>query len=151
MRLVLRPLLVLALALGAAGCASRSSSGLPPLPSDSRVTRPGPDVPRDRAAYSGQWTGKWDGQQDTVLVVEEIRGGEAQVLVGWAAAPALGLESPGYARYRGEFAGDALVVRTFRLVPPATLTYRMRPDGNLDARFERGSATSQATLTRVRS
>jgi hypothetical protein len=113
------------------------------------MASPGADVPRNRAAFAGHWKGQWDGKHDTALVVEEIRGTEAQVLVGWASATPLGLESPGYARDRGQFTGDTLQVRSPRFVPPVILTYKMNPDGTLDARYERGSATSRATLTRV--
>jgi hypothetical protein len=134
--------------LAAVGCASQSG-GLPPLPSDTRMVSPASGVPRDRAAFAGHWVGKWDGKHDTALVVEEVQPTEAQVLVGWASAPALGLESPAFVRHKAEFADGALRVRVFRLVPPATLTYWMKADGNLDARYERGSTTRQATLTRV--
>jgi hypothetical protein len=52
------------------------------LPPDLRVIRPGAGVPAEWAAFSGVWTGQFDGGRATVLVVEEVGARDATVAYG---------------------------------------------------------------------
>ena len=52
-----------------------------PLPEDINIVAPPADLPREIAAFSGKWAGKWDGVQDCVLIVEEINDKEAKIIL----------------------------------------------------------------------
>jgi hypothetical protein len=52
------------------------------LPPDLRVIRPGGGVPAEWAAFSGVWSGQFDGGRAHVLVVEEVGARDATVAYG---------------------------------------------------------------------
>jgi hypothetical protein len=52
-----------------------------PLPTDIHIVTPPADLPREIAAFSGKWTGKWDGVLASVLIVEEINDTEAKIIL----------------------------------------------------------------------
>ena len=52
-----------------------------PLPKDINIVAPPADLPKEIAAFSGKWTGKWDGVQKAVLIVEEINEKEAKIVL----------------------------------------------------------------------
>jgi len=52
----------------------------------------------------------------------------------------------GFSRLKGTFGGSTLVVKSPR---PATVTYRMRPDGKLDALYEWQGGVGRAVMTKV--
>lgn len=59
-----------------------------PLPTDVRVVPPEAAVPQQLAAFSGKWSGVWDGILHHILVVEEITPPHAAVIVyAWGTAP----------------------------------------------------------------
>jgi|GEM_PF-993618 len=126
-------------ALPLAGCAMVS------LPSDVRIIPPGPGIPTEVAAYSGKWQGVWDEMLDHILVVEEINGKEATVVYAWGDSQAWRM-SRGFNRVKGAFDGATLIVKTAR---PATVTYRMRPDGKLDAKYEWQGGVARAVMTKA--
>ncbi len=52
-----------------------------PLPDDIKIAAPAKDVPKDIAAFSGVWEGKWTvSVAEAALVVEEINSKEAKVI-----------------------------------------------------------------------
>ena len=52
-----------------------------PLPDDIKIAAPAADVPKDIAAFSGAWEGKWGiYSTEAALVVEEINSKEAKVI-----------------------------------------------------------------------
>ena len=52
-----------------------------PLPDDIKIAAPAADVPKDIAAFSGAWEGKWPiTGSEAALVVEEINSKEAKVI-----------------------------------------------------------------------
>jgi len=51
-----------------------------PLPPDIKIVPPSFDVPQEIAAFSGKWTGLWEGYFNSILIVEEITSTEAKVL-----------------------------------------------------------------------
>lgn len=118
-----------------------------PMPGDLRVVVPSSDVPADRAALSGVWVGKWDNILDTGLAVEEIAAsGSIRAVYAWGVASAWNINQPGWTRAPGE---SGLVVAT-GLAP---VTYRLRPDGRLDAAFfgrqQSGTVMFRTMMTRV--
>ena len=60
---------------------STETSERVPLPKDIHIVAPAPDLPREIAAFSGKWTGKWEGVQDSILIVEEINEVEARIIL----------------------------------------------------------------------
>jgi hypothetical protein len=127
-----------------------SGTATPPsmasLPSDVRLVPPDATVPQQLAAFSGKWSGVWDGILAHVLVVEEIIPPGAVVIYAWGKAPQWRIDRSGWGRVHGEFVEGVLKLSLRR---PATVLYRLQPDGTLDATYESGSGISRATLTRV--
>jgi len=83
-------------------------AGTVPLPPDIKIAAPDPDVPPQRAAYLGKWTGTWDGILPTVLVVERVTAGSAETIYAWGVAPRWKISSPGWVRTTGQFANGVL-------------------------------------------
>ena len=122
--------------------AARSGPGVP-LPPDVRVVR-GEDVPLARAAFVGKWYGLWDGQVEHILVVQDVSASGASVIYAWGET-ASGVKE-GFVRVNGHFDGDLLVLMLSR---PATVKYRMRPDGKLDGQFNAGMNRSTSVLSKM--
>jgi hypothetical protein len=118
-----------------------------PLPSDVRIVPPEPTMPQQLAAFSGTWSGVWDGLLPHVLVVEEIVPPHAVVIYAWGTAPQWQVTQPGWSRVRGAFVEGALKLS---LRGPATAMYRLQPDGTLDATYEWAGGISRAHLTWVK-
>jgi hypothetical protein len=146
---------------------SQGPSGLPgdstsaPLPTDLRVVPPGPGIPRDEAAFSGRWAGRWKGSGESVLdeglphllVVEEIARDERFLTSGtgvigifaWGGSSRWGV-FPGWSRVRGVFERGVLHLT---LPGRGRATYRMAIDGTLDATYESAEfGVMRATLSR---
>lgn len=118
-----------------------------PLPSDVHIVSPAPGVPREVAAFSGKWTGVWDGILDHILVVEDVATTDATVIYAYGTAGIWQINRPGWTRVKGAFVDGALRISLPR---PATVTYRMRPDGTLDGIYEWSGGTSRAKMTRMK-
>lgn len=58
-----------------------------PLPKDINIVAPPADLPREIAAFSGKWTGRWDGVLYSVLIVEEINDKEAKIILSQRTYP----------------------------------------------------------------
>lgn len=97
-----------------------------PVPPDLKVVPPSSDIPQDRAAFSGIWVGKW-GNLDTALVVEELATSGARIVYAWGTNA--NVPRAGWTRLNAEFAGSELRFTANN----GTFSYRMRPDGKLDA------------------
>jgi len=112
----------------------------PELPPDARVIRPAPDVPADRAGFSGKWSGTFDNGIQALVLVEQVLADEA-VLV-WAGGGLI--DRPAWERQKATFREDTLVYRS----PGGTIgIYRPQPDGTLLATItNRNGKTFQATL-----
>jgi hypothetical protein len=128
-----------------------SGSAMPPsvapLPSDVRIVPPVAAVPKQLAAFSGKWSGVWDGILPHVLVVEEITPPHAVVIYAWGTAPQWQTAQPGWSRVQGEFVEGVLKLSLRR---PATAMYRLQPDGTLDATYAWAGGLSRANLTPVK-
>src|SRR5262249_6556524 len=80
-----------------------------PLPDDVKITPPGANVPADLAGFAGAWTGIWDGEICTALVVEELfANGVARVVYSRGTADTLKLYQPRYWRATGRIADGVL-------------------------------------------
>jgi hypothetical protein len=70
-----------------------------PLPADVKLTLPGTNVPADLARFAGAWTGVWDGDVCSALVVEEVfANGVARVVYSRGTSEALKIRQPRYWR-----------------------------------------------------
>lgn len=120
-----------------------------PLPETVRIVPPNPDVPPELAAFSGKWVGRWDGELDHILVVEEVRSTHASVIYAYGAAGSWGINMPEWTRERGQFEDGGLTLSrvgpTSGIRRDATVTYRLRPDGSLE-----GSLRWSGGLARIR-
>ncbi|RYF18810.1 MAG: hypothetical protein EOO30_01985 [Comamonadaceae bacterium] len=106
------------------------------LPADLSVTPPGPEVPPQRAAFSGGWRGWGCGgfECDVALVVEQIRGDEASVVYALASA------STDYSvRVPARFVSEGKELHA-TLPNGSTLQFRMRPDRHVDYLWRDGAA-----------
>ena len=116
-----------------------------PLPADLQIIPPGPDVPAERAAFSGVWSGRWEGTLDTALVVQQIAQPEVSTVYAWGVAPSWNIHRAGWVRARARFAGSELHVQTSVLI-----IYRMQPDGRLSGEFlGTGFTPTRGVLTKV--
>ncbi|MEM7222655.1 MAG: isoaspartyl peptidase/L-asparaginase [Pseudomonadota bacterium] len=118
-----------------------------PLPDELEVRPPGPEVPSERAAYSGTWAGLWSGWMTTMLVVEEITPDGATVVFARGPQEDWGFEEGYWTRAPAVFVNGALRF-DFQEIEGA-ITYRLRPDGKLEATYRdsRGT-TDKAIMTR---
>jgi hypothetical protein len=58
-----------------------------PLPKEIVIKAPSPELPKEIAAFSGKWKGKWDGQVDFIVVVTEINSEKAEITYANAEYP----------------------------------------------------------------
>lgn len=127
-----------------------------PLPKNMRIIPPGPDVSRERAAFSGIWSGVWVGGSPVshVLVVEEIRPDRVVVIFGsgWGfdpRFPANHFFPPTWTRWAGRFSGTTLYLGLDRswVGPTPRVAYHFVSDDALVATFD---SRIGATMRRVR-
>jgi hypothetical protein len=136
------------------------STGIP-LPTDLHVVSPDPDIPRDEAAFSGRWAGRWRGHEESManeglphlLIVEEITrddrfltsGRRVAGVFAWGGSSRWGV-FPGWSRVSGVFERGILKIM---LPGGGRATYRMGIDGTLDATYESADfGVMRATLSR---
>lgn len=118
-----------------------------PLPGNVRIVPAAPSIPPHLAAYLGKWSGTWDGIMPTVLVVERVTPTTAETIYAWGAAPRWHIAESGWVRVVGRFTDGAL---RLSLPLPATVTYRLLPDGTLDATYVWHGYRSRARMVRVK-
>ena len=127
--------------------ASATSPSMASLPSNVRIIPPEATVFQQLAAFSGKWSGVWDGTLHHILVVEEITPPHAVVIYSLGHRTPVAVAQPGWDQVQGEFVDGALKLSLRR---PATVMYRLQPDGTLDATYEWAGGISRANLMRVR-
>lgn len=115
-----------------------------PIPANLRIVPPSPEIPTDRAAFSGVWAGRWGNVLDTALAVQEITASGVSAVYSWGVAPQWEIRQSGWSQIQGTFVGSVLQFRGCG----GTILYRMRPDGRLDAECQR-QETVRAILTKV--
>jgi hypothetical protein len=120
----------------------------PVLPKDVNIISPGSDLPVSIRDFSGTWSGVWDGILDNVLVVEKIDDDlKVEAIYSWGVAYQWNLNQPGWRRYRGKIDRQNLVLtdETNKI----TITYRLNPDGNLDATYQRPGIFSRCIMRKM--
>ena len=88
------------------GCASTA-----PLPENINIVPPSQDLPPEIAAFSGIWKGKWQGYQETILIVESIDIKKARVIISFGLAG--GYEPRYYHRTARVVDGPAIILDFF--------------------------------------
>lgn len=114
----------------------------PPLPANVAIVPPATDVPPGEQAFSGRWRGYWDGYIEHTLVVERVTTDGADIVYAFGAFSNI---AAGWSRHHGVWDGGALSVVMPR---PATVTYRLEPDGSIAATYRWSGGTSNARLVR---
>jgi hypothetical protein len=113
-----------------------------PRPQVVKISPPGKNVPKSQAALSGMWAGTWSQGYGAGLIVEYINSAGFTVIYSWGTSEWF---NKGWARTSGRFVDGKLHVK----VRGATVTYRMRTDGMLDAEWSNGFNEAYATLTKI--
>ena len=121
-----------------------------PLPADVKLTAPGTNVPPDLARFAGTWSGTWDGDICTALVVEEVfANGVARVVYSRGTAEALKLYQPRYWRATARITDGVLRFKLTTLARP-DFEYRLQSDTSTLAGTARpGTVDRKASMTRV--
>ena len=118
-----------------------------PLPSDATVTPPTSDVPAGIAAFSGTWSGHWNGSElPHVLVVQRIEpSGAARIVYAYSAYAPWNISRPNASRHVAKIEGGKLKAT---LSNGAEVTYWL--DGpTLKGEYLRGSQITPITMQRV--
>ena len=144
----------LLLAVILSGCSAGEKINLPP---NIHIVAPGPGVPKELAAFSGKWTGAWVARsqsrqrsRDHVLIVEEIRGTTANVVMAWGAG--FQIEDtvnrmPAWLRVTGRFVDGVLRINFPAL--GVIVTYRMVSNDTIDGSLEQKGDRFTARMTRT--
>ena len=118
-----------------------------PLPQDMKIVPPDPNLPLGIKTLSGKWFGVWDGILQHVLVVEQINPPSVTAIYAYGSAPSWNINNPSYSRLQGEIEPGMLRLTLRRTA--ATVTYRIQPDGTLDATYETRSGILRAKMRRM--
>jgi hypothetical protein len=107
------------------------------------IEPPGADVPSSKARWSGKWAGWACRNQacDARLIVEKVTSAGAAIIYGFASESV----KPVTARLEATFVGEQLEA-TFR--DGATVAYRMRPEGDIEVYYRKGSHWYAGVLSR---
>ena len=97
--------------VGLTGCATMQGTvGVAPLPNDTNIIPPSPDLPKNIAGFSGKWVGNWihrtGNNQEIILVVEEVWDKSARILYSWGVNPNAIHSSAGYFRQTSQITSD---------------------------------------------
>jgi hypothetical protein len=120
-----------------------------PLPDDTKIRLPAPYVVIELQPFSGRWVGLADrGRVAAGLVVEELRPPVARVIVSLF-SDGVGRTWRRDAQIQGE--GEALTLIVEEIDGgPASIRYRLQPDGTVFMRFDNGTGRlTTMTLRRV--
>lgn len=120
----------------------KTDAPLPPAPVT--IIQPGPEITPQLAALSGAWFGRWDGQMDHILIVEEIST-EEKITAIYSFGKGFGF-NPGWFRATGKFAEGEL--QLFRRGATPFATYQMR-GGTLKAVYQSNGMRSEASMKKV--
>ncbi len=125
-----------------------------PLPSNPKIVAPEGSVPLEVAAFSGKWTGMWEGKLNSTLVVRKIhaangKGGyKAEGIYSWGAYPSWGITRADYKEWEGEIKDGRLEFQ----MGQADLRYTFSKEPNaLDGFYvRRAQPATMGTFTRVK-
>ena len=100
-------LLAILAIFGLTACATMQGGGQNlPLPNDISIVPPSPDLPKDLAAFSGKWAGRWSHGIDAMMIFEKIDKTEAVVLYSWGDNNAQGIKA-GFDRKKCQIISDS--------------------------------------------
>jgi hypothetical protein len=103
-------------------------SGGAALDSSVIITPPGSKVPKKYAAFSGIWTGTWDGVQDAKLAVRSVApNGSVTVTYAWGD---MGDMNPGIVDGKGRINANG-TMKLDRLPNGINVSFAMQQDGTL--------------------
>lgn len=133
-----------------ADASSTKLTGLPanvPLPGDLIVGVPAEAMKPEIARWYGAWSGKWGGQLDSVVIVEQLDAdGTGQVVYAWADHIPWNI-TRGWTREQVTIEGDTMTLDRFQ--NGAQASFKFRGDGALGGLYERkGRSGSYGTFTR---
>jgi len=121
-----------------------------PLPDDIKIAAPAADVPKDIAAFSGAWEGKWGAYTEAALVVEEINSKEAKVIycegeqTGFYPAPA------SCERYKAAVTPENFQIE-FGPIEKIRFTFSMQNNLNqVKGTFKAPGGTDKITMTKIK-
>jgi hypothetical protein len=131
-----------------------------PLPKEIVIKAPSSELPKEIAAFSGKWKGKWDGRVDFILVVTETDSEKAEIIYATAEAWIMGYLATAACEYETAkvILGDNPKIQfngTIHLTSgyPGVLawyTFEMQKDlKTLKGTFEWGKATLKAILEKI--
>ena len=118
----------------------------PPLPFDLAIAGTTPETAGATADLIGVWTGRWNGVLPHTLVVESIDGDTAKVVYAWGRSTQWKVEKRGWRRLTGELHDGRL---TLSLSNAITASYRLQPNGTLQADYTDGSRKRRAAMRRA--
>lgn len=118
-----------------------------PLPDDATVTPPGADVPAGIAAFSGTWSGRWNGNElPHVLVVQRVEpSGAARIVYAYSAYAPWNIARPQAWRHAATIEDGKLKAT---LGNSAEVTY-WRNGTSLKGEYLRGGQITPITMERV--
>ncbi len=105
------------------------------FPSDIKIIPPDPSIPKEIAAFSGVWVGKWQNGRNHALIVKEIKGNTAEVIYLWGIDPQTFGSRSGSRSTSGTFANGQLKVS---LAGKYDAYYKLADDGTLSGSWESG-------------
>lgn len=118
-----------------------------PLPEDVKIVRPAEGVPDSLRRFSGAWKGKWAGEMDHVLVVEEVEAsGKASVVYAWGDSSRWNI-TRGWTRTTATISGDKIDVERFR--NGAEVSYQFEGPDTLSGEYWRRGQLTEGTFTRT--
>ena len=139
---------VFAFSILLAACQTGPTQTSAPLPDDINIQQPASNVSEEKAAFLGQWHGRWGGTLDGKLVVESVSNETAEVIYAWGTSQYV--QQSGWKPVTGQFQ-DATLVVPLNENPSVVARYTMTERGKLDATYrdEGDDVTSEATFVKV--
>ena len=101
-----------------------------PLPDDIKITAAAGNVPREIAAFSGAWEGKWShNEREAALIVEEINSKEAKIILCLGKTSGIFAQPSSYERYKAVVTSDD---QHIEFAPTEKTSYIFRMENNLN-------------------
>ena len=119
-----------------------------PLPNDIKIIQPDDSVTQDLASFSGAWGGVFEGNWNTVLIVEELQNDKANVIYALGPHPYFGEGQ--FRRLTGELVDGILKIKEPDDIGGFTIAYRLNPDGTLhEIARKPGEKSAELNLRRI--
>ena len=116
-----------------------------PLPKDFKIAPAPADAPAALGGMLGRWQGWYDSGRPVMLAVYEVGKDKALAIYSTTAQYRNATDKPTFTRRRGDFDAAKAVLRFSET--DTALEYKLRPDGRLDATWQRkGSDNKLVTI-----